>query len=239
MWTGVVTLNQLRDRACWKVEFFCGEALISSASAFERLKIGTLIEERKETIDPQSRPDESFHYIGLENVEGVTGNLGAVEPKKGKEIRSRSKVFRSGDILYGRLRPYLNKVYLAAPPVEEGICSGEFYVLTPRPDRVLPHVLRALLSSQYVQQYVTRWQTGSALPRLQLHDLLGIEVPLPPVAEQQAYEEFLITQSNRYQKLLEEINSLPHTTLNALIKALETGEPLGAPVRDKAERLLP
>jgi hypothetical protein len=227
MWTGVVTLAQLRSRACWKVEFFCEEAPSSSRSAFEWVKIGTLVAERKEAIDPFSRPTESFHYIGLENVESVTGNLEATEPKRGSEIRSRSKIFHSGDILYGRLRPTLNKVCLVEPPMEDGICSSEFYVLIPRSDRVSPHLLRALLSSEYVRQYVSQWQTGSALPRLQLHDLLGIEVPLPLLSEQVALEEFLIVQSHRYRKLRAETAVLPQNTQAALMRALETGEMSG------------
>src|SRR5690242_891297 len=142
MWIGTTTRDQLRRRVCWKAEFYCEELPLPVGTAYPSRKLATLVEERKETVDPQSRPEELFRYVGLENVESTTGNLVDFKPRYGREIRSRSKAFHAGDILYGRLRPYLNKVFLAEEPAADGLCSAEFYVLIPRLDRVLPRFLR-------------------------------------------------------------------------------------------------
>jgi restriction endonuclease S subunit len=225
MWTGEADLDALHKRTSWKVEFFCGELLPHAVAAFPLCAIGDIVKERKETLDPQAQPDALVNYLGLENVQSTTGSLVDFAPRYGKEIKSRSKVFRPGDILYGRLRPYLNKVYVADGSVDSGICSTEFLVLTPDTRRVLPHFLRGLLSSGFVHQVVSRLQTGSALPRLQLDDLLSIEVPLPPLEQQQAYEAFLIAQAAYQRKLAEELAELPQRTLSTLMRSLETGEP--------------
>jgi type I restriction enzyme S subunit len=224
MWTGTTSLSQLRRRSRWKVEFFCNENIDGSRSTFDLVALREIVDERKETLNPQVYPDRLFNYVGLENVQPVTGDLVDFEPRQGKKIRSRSKIFRKGDILYGRLRPYLNKVFLANNPVSSGICSGEFYVLIPKSDKVRPHFLRAMLSSKYVQQYVRNLQTGSALPRLQFDDLMEINVPLPPMDVQEKYEEFLIQENTRRRRLAAELKGLPRLILDGLVRAIESNQ---------------
>lgn len=226
MWTGMAKLNDLQKRASWKVEFFCDEAVQRSIAAFPLVTISEIVKERRETLDPQAQPDVLINYLGLENVQSTTGHLVGFSSRYGKEIKSRSKVFRAGDVLYGRLRPYLNKVYIANGEAESGICSGEFFVLVPNAKLVLPHFLRALLSSSYVHQVVSSLVTGSALPRLQLEDLLSIQVPLPSVEEQAAYEIYLKQQAEYQKRLAAELEELPQKTLSIFIRSLETGEQL-------------
>lgn len=225
MWIGDIPYERLRERSCWKVEFFCGEAAVLANSPFESVALGELVDERRESMDPQTTPAQQLNYLGLEHVESLTGRLVDFAPVLGKEIRSRSKVFHPGDVLYGRLRPYLNKVYIAGAPVAEGICSGEFYVLIPKQLRILPHFLRAMLASEFVHPHVSRWQTGSALPRLQLHDLLDLSIPLPPMEIQERYEQFLIAQQNRYVQLMSEVVILPQQIMASLSESLGSGSP--------------
>ncbi len=224
MWESITSLSQLHRQSRWKVEVFCNEGLTKPDAAYDWTPLRAIFDERKETLDPQAYPEYFFNYLGLENVQSATGDLVGFEPRHGKEIRSKTKIFRGGDILYGRLRPYLNKVYLANGQVSNGICSGEFYVLIPRKNLVFPHFARAILSSIYVQQLVTNLQTGSALPRLQFDDLMKIEIPLPPLAIQIKFEEFLIEATLRRQRLASELVKLPQATLNALTQALESGK---------------
>jgi hypothetical protein len=224
MWTGTVAFAHLQKKSRWKVEFFCSDATSKVETAYESTTLRQLFDERRESIDPQAYPDHVFNYLGLEHVESLTGDLVNFQPRRGKEILSRSKVFREGDILYARLRPYLNKVFLARGVVAEGICSGEFYVLTPDASLILPRFARALLTAKYVQDYVVGLLTGSALPRLQLEDLLAIEIPLPPVEQQQAFEEFLVREDARRRTLVNELTGLPGALIDAVVGALESGK---------------
>jgi restriction endonuclease S subunit len=223
MWIGRARWSDLQERACWKVEFFDDE-LPQSQTVFPLYSLNDLVEERRETVDPQADPSKLLNYLSLENVQSVTGNLIDFRPRLGREIKSRSKIFRAGDVLYGRLRPYLNKVYVADDPVSSGICSGEFYVLIPKRNLVLPHFLRTLLASSYVHQYVSKLHTGSALPRLQLHNLLAAKVPIPPIEQQAEFEKFLILQAELHRKLAIELAELPQKTLDRFTHSLKTGE---------------
>jgi restriction endonuclease S subunit len=240
MWTDSVTINEIRRRQSWKAEFFLGEKQNAIESSFDILPLQELVIERKASIDPQTEPNRVVDYIGLEHIQSVTGDLVNFEPREIHDVKSRSKVFCTGDILYGRLRAYLNKVYLAEGTVDEGICSVEFFVLIPRLDNIRPHLLRMILTSQYVQQYAGRWQTGSALPRLQLRDLLSIQVPVPPLSEQDAYEEYIICMEGRRRRLAAALARLPAQMLDGVTTALEAGtRPPLIPQEDRADRTVP
>jgi hypothetical protein len=149
------------------------------------------------------------------------------EPKYGSNILSRSKVFRENDVLYGRLRPNLNKVFLAEPPISEGVCSGEFYVLIPDAQKVRPRFLRAILASNYVQAFVCNWHTGSALPRLQLDDLMNVEVPVPALDVQDELVSLLKRadlERRTAKQIVRSLTTKPMSELEAALEHADLGE---------------
>jgi type I restriction enzyme S subunit len=94
-------------------------------------------------------------------------------------MKSSAVHFRPGDVLYGRLRPYLNKVFLAT---FEGLCSAEFIVLPPSvaiDSRYLAYVLN---SSEFVH-FAMSLHEGDR-PRVDFEQLAQYPVPVPPLAEQ-------------------------------------------------------
>jgi hypothetical protein len=131
-------------------------------------------------------------------------------------------------VLYGRLRPYLNKVFVADGRVGEGLCSGEFFVLTPRPDGFRPHVARAVLASELVRHIVRDLVTGSALPRLALDELLAIEVPVPPPEVQAAIEALIRRESARRRELRHAAAQITPDIERALL-AMLAGKSPGVP----------
>lgn len=92
------------------------------------------------------RPDDL--YIALEHVESWTGRLRA--PSGDIQFDSQVKRFRAGDVLFGKLRPYLAKV---ARPTGDGVCVGEFFVLRSGP-AVKAECLELALRSPAVIEYV-------------------------------------------------------------------------------------
>src|SRR5215208_280951 len=88
---------------------------------WELTTLGEATKPMQKRVNPQDYPD--LPYIGMENVEAHTMRLLGTVPAK--EMRSSADSFSAGDVLYGRLRPYLNKVYL---PEFNGLCSTEFIV---------------------------------------------------------------------------------------------------------------
>jgi type I restriction enzyme, S subunit len=224
VWSGSAPLGRLGTASRWTVEFLgSGESQpAASRFAYPELPIGELVRERRDSVEPRDIRASDGSYIGLENVASLTGDL-VVDAEQTHSPRSRAKRFRSGDILYARLRPYLNKVHYVEPGRGPGLCSPEFLVLVPDPSRVLPHFLRTLLASDAVLARACACQTGSALPRVHASDLLAIPVPVPPLEEQRRYEAFLDRAAARRRELARRLEALPRETLDSLTRALETG----------------
>lgn len=116
-------------------------------------------------------------YIGLENVDGSTGEY---IPSEEKESISSTAIFKRGDILFPKLRPYLNKVYRAQ---FAGCCSTEFQVFEAH--NIQPDYLTAILRSNMVLAQTKHLMTGNTLPRLQTTDIDNLIIPCPDLALQE------------------------------------------------------
>lgn len=115
-------------------------------------------------------------YVGLENIDGDTGEFIATADK---ESVGAAIQFVPGQILFPKLRPYLNKTHLAA---FGGICSTEFHVFTPR--GVRGDYLVAFLRSRAIVGFTSLLMTGNTLPRLQTADIEKLPIPVPPLRVQ-------------------------------------------------------
>jgi len=124
----------------------------------------------------------SENYVGLANVQSNTGELVASdEDAKGTCFR-----FAENDVLFARLRPYLNKVHRAE---RSGVCSTEFHVIRIRPekeDEILPEYLATVLRSSLVLVQTRHMMTGNTHPRLANDDVVNLVVPFPELSVQQA-----------------------------------------------------
>ena len=118
-------------------------------------------------------------YVGLEHIESHTARfIGSSEPQP---VKSSTFRFSDEHVLYGRLRPYLNK---ALAPDFEGHCSTEIFPLKPRPELSREYLLFWLLADETCDR-INATCTGARMPRAQMNDVLGFEIPVPPLAEQQ------------------------------------------------------
>ncbi len=116
-------------------------------------------------------PGES-RYIGLASVASGTGQLTeAIETASGQCFS-----FKPGDVLYGRLRPYLNKVWLAT---FAGVCSTEFHVMRPFDVRTLrPEYLAVVMRTSLIVAQTKHMMTGNTHPRIANEDVANLLVPL-------------------------------------------------------------
>ena len=118
-------------------------------------------------------------YVGLEHIESHTARfIGSSEPQP---VKSSTFRFSDEHVLYGRLRPYLNK---ALAPDFDGHCSTEIFPLKPRPELSREYLLFWLLADETCGR-INATCTGARMPRAQMNDVLGFEIPVPPLAEQQ------------------------------------------------------
>ena len=180
------TIAELIEKGIFKVEFFHENFAASLTSVkHELVEISKVATVRREHINPREYPEHIFNYLSLSNIVSYTGELVNFKPIRGKEIRSQCKVFHEDDLLYGKLRPYLNKCYHAKGVVKEGICTSECIVIKPDKSKVLPGYLHALLLSKVIQEQVNYIQTGSSRPRIQEDTFMSLKIPLMRMGEQQ------------------------------------------------------
>ena len=125
--------------------------------------------------------DSSLWLLELEDIEKSTGRLLKRLRTSDREPRSTKSEFQRGDILYGKLRPYLNKVIVAR---EIGYSTTEIVAMRPYRRLSSEYCALALRSPGFVD-YVTHAGRGTKMPRLRTEDAVIAPFPLPPLAEQQ------------------------------------------------------
>jgi len=175
-------------------------------------EIGTLSNFCEMDRSIASEKDSNLLYLGLEDIESDTGRI--LQPKKESEIIGTCFKFTNDHILYGKLRPYLNKVAL---PNFTGRCSTELIPLNPKVRESKIFVANLLRSKHIVNTVMSR-NTGTRMPRADMDYLLyGIKVYLPPIALQNEFaarvEEiraFELDQSIGEQKVGSLFQSLLH-----------------------------
>ncbi len=133
------------------------------------------VSDKKE--NPQNNLDKEYIYLGLEHIESNSAKI-TINREFGRQILSTKNIFVEGDILYGKLRPYLNKV---AEPNFAGICSTDILVLKTN----IPKILKWLLLSDDLVSQTSVLMKGVSLPRIGITDFLNQKIPLPPLSEQQ------------------------------------------------------
>jgi restriction endonuclease S subunit len=124
-----------------------------------------------------------LNYIGMENIESWTGNYVATN----SETEGLANYFKQGDILFGKLRPYLAKVYLAK---DEGICTTEFLVYRNNNEIFNWYLHLLMLSFEFIN-LIDSSTYGSKMPRAN-SDFIGNQlIPIPPKEEQTQIAEFI------------------------------------------------
>jgi type I restriction enzyme, S subunit len=113
------------------------------------------------------------NYLSLANVQSNTGEWVAAT----EETAGGCSTFQENDVLFARLRPYLNKVYRAE---STGCCSPEFHVLRTKDSAALrPDYLAAILRSSVVVAQTRHMMTGNTHPRLTNDDVVNLVIPIP------------------------------------------------------------
>jgi len=140
------------------------------------LGLGQILKPSKLKYEPKK--NDAVPYIGLEHIEKDRGKL--LGHGKSDEVRSTKSVFVKGDLLYGKLRPYLNKVCI---PDFDGICSTDILVFSQIESSLNQYLLYRLLSKDFVR-YANQCATGVQHPRVNYRQLSPFLIQLPPLNEQ-------------------------------------------------------
>jgi type I restriction enzyme S subunit len=149
--------------------------------------LGQIASPWKERYKPSESSGERF--VGLEHIESGTGRiLGEGDSSSLKSTKTR---FNCGDVLYGRLRPYLNKVWVA---IFNGVCSTDILVF-PKSSSYDSRYLARFISTPDFVRYATQNMKGVQHPRISFQSLSEYRIPFPTLVEQkeivQRVERFL------------------------------------------------
>ena len=170
----------------------------SQHSGWQTKPLGELCE-----YDRSQAVHRGLPYVGMEHIESQTGRfIGSTEPTS---VKSNTFRFSPRHVLYGRLRPYLNKVFA---PDFEGHCSTEIFPLLPKPD-LSREFLQYWLMSDAIVDRINATCTGARMPRANMDALLTFEMPAPSLLEQhrlvtlldQAFDAIATAQVNTEKNL--------------------------------------
>jgi len=179
------------------------------SSKYQWINLKDAVELKKEIVSNSSE----LPYVGLENIESNTGFY--VPSTEKKESFNNALRFEVGDILFPKLRPYLNKVHLAQ---FKGVCSTEFHVLKGKELNNL--YLFTFLSSKLVVDQTTCLMTGNTLPRLQPKDVQKLPILLPPPNIQNHIASFIRSAYAQKKQKEQEANTLLNSIDDYVLKEL-------------------
>lgn len=142
--------------------------------------------------------DSNSKKIGLENIESKTGKyISSDSIFEGDGIE-----FKCNDILFGKLRPYLAKVYLAE---FEGQAVGDFYVFRNK-ENSNPKYLSHLFISDFFISVVDGSTYGAKMPRANWDFISNVQIAIPRLDEQKLIVDYIEEKTERIDKLIGEIN---------------------------------
>lgn len=160
------------------------------------VEVREVFKKSKETVLPNTLSGPTT-YLGLENVTQQTGKItGDTVAQDPASIKSLKNVFAPNQILYGKLRPNLNKVWLAD---RDGICSTDIYVIEPRSPKVDVALYSHLFRSQRFNDAVMSQIKGAQLPRIGWGSFESLQIPLPPLEVQKE----IVAEIEGYQKVID------------------------------------
>ncbi|MBX7133129.1 MAG: restriction endonuclease subunit S, partial [Fimbriimonadaceae bacterium] len=174
------------------------------------------------------KTDRREHPVALENIEGWTGRFLPTET----EFEGEGVEFKAGDVLFGKLRPYLAKTLVAE---SNGEAVGDFLVMRPS-GAVQPRFLGYQLRSREVISIIDGSTFGSKMPRASWDFVGSMPFPLPPVEEQAVISAFLDRETAKIDALVEEqkrlIELLKEKRQAVISQAVTKGLDPNVPMKD-------
>jgi type I restriction enzyme, S subunit len=194
------------------------EKNIALPTGWDIRPLGEVVQPTRPRIKPSEKPNLPF--IGMENIEAHTMKLLGTVPAG--TMKSSAVHFQPDDVLYGRLRPYLNKVYR---PDFEGLCSAEFIVF-PKTESISSRYLQYFLNSSSFVSYASHLNAGDR-PRVDFEQLSPYPFPYAPYEQQQRIVEAIEKQFSRLDEsvaLLKRVKANLKRYKAAVLKAAVEGK---------------
>lgn len=180
----------------------------------------------KDFTSLQTTTSDNMNKIGLENIEGKTGRF----IESDSEFEGNGIAFNIGDVVYGKLRPYLQKVWIAT---FSGNAVGDFFVFRPKDNCYNQYLFYCMLSDGFTSM-CNGSTVGAKMPRVSSDFIRSLHNYLPPLSEQQAIATYLDEKCGEVncaidvqKKKIELLNELKQTIItDAVTKGLNPNAPM-------------
>lgn len=185
-------------------------------------RLGEIADVDPENLSSETNPDYSFKYISLENVDRGTLQGYSEQVFRTAPSRARRKV-RKGDVLISTVRPNLKSHLIIRDEVFDVICSTGFSVVRCKSGIADPLFVYFHLFSSHVEQQIEAMLTGSNYPSINSGDVKELQIPCPPLPEQQAIATALSDVDDLIAKL-EALITKKRNIKEAAMQQLLTGK---------------
>lgn len=166
------------------------------------------------TYHKEQKRENGYKYIGMENIESGTGNL--IGYGSTDNVLSSTFFFKKGEVLYGRLRPYLKKVYIAE---FDGCCSTEIFPI--KTNGVLPGLIKYWFLTDEITNKINDTSAGCRMPRGNMNEVLQFHLYIP--SDKQSQKQIVsrldklsskvLDIEEKYQKMVDECDALKQAML--------------------------
>ena len=218
---GLLNFLHFIDVRRWDVPFYSSQSKVESM--YDTTTLGNCMElymidnnNHSLRVETYNTPEKQFHYIGMENVEKDTGVLNSFQIVNGKSIKSQTVRIPKGFMIYGKLRPYLNKYWENNEDYDDIVCSSEFLCFLPKKE-LNKSFFKYILSSYIIQEQIADSMTGARMPRIDESIFKNIVVPIPPRSVQDSISTYLIERDEEISRLKCESKELKASATNMFL----------------------
>ena len=160
--------------------------------------------------------NDKYWLLNLDMVESNSGKVLGYNYVSSDQIGASTIAFDTNNVLYSKLRPYLNKVVL---PTQNGYATSEMVPLRPNTNIITREYLTYLLRSPLFVTYINSKTSGAKMPRAKLDALKNYEIDCPPIVDQVARTtrlDEIVTAAEICREQIEKYDLLIKARLNKI-----------------------
>lgn len=202
-------------------------------SSWKKCELKEVFKVVKDKYNPQTE-NQIVNYIGLENIET---SKGIISKNNSSEVKSIKTKFKKNDVLYGKLRPYLNKHDVVN---FDGICSTDILVFRFNDINTAKYINYYFNLPMFIQ-YAVENSSGINLPRVSEKTISKYKISLPTIEEQQEIVNILdnlLAKYNKIKNLEQQLEKIELLKKAILAKAFRGELGTNNPDEESAENLL-
>lgn len=183
---------------------------------WRRQPFSDLVSLVKTKFDPKANADDVRECIELEHIAQVSSSLyGSTNTS---DAVSTKTAFEKGDVLFGKLRPYLRKYWKAD---RQGVCSTEIWVFRAKAKVTANYIFQVVQLDSFIE--VANKSSGTHMPRADWNVVKDFLIPTPPLDEQQKISTVLTAADQEITTLQQQLDHLKQEK-KALMQQLLTGK---------------